>query len=300
LCAIAGGVECRGTSRPVVFRGTELKAARLAQIQRQIDSRPGQTRQSISRAVCRLFGWRCDNGAWAVRSARELLVGLDERGLIRLPGASRPQGRPRSDAVEMAAALLGSPMDTPSPTAGGQLLVRPIGASEQLGWRAHMERFHYLGDVALVGESLRYAAFIDGQLVALLGWGSAALHNAPRDRYLGWGEASKRANLCQVVNNVRFLILPWMAGQQRHLASQVLGANLRRLARDWQATYGHSVLLAETFVDRSRFVGTCYRASNWLCVGETEGWSRAAATIVSTASPSRSGCIRCIVISSTD
>jgi hypothetical protein len=135
-----------------------------------------------------------------------------------------------------------------------------------------MEQFHYLGDGALVGESLRYMALFDGELVALLSWGAAVLHNGPRDRYLGWEAETRKANLHLVVNNARFLILPW--AQRPHLASRVLGANLRRLSRDWQAVYGHRIVLAETFVDPSRFRGTCYRASNWRYVGETTGWAK--------------------------
>jgi len=155
---------------------------------------------------------------------------------------------------------------------GSRLLVRPIRADELLGWRAHMERFHYLGDAALIGESLRYLAQLDGELVALLSWGAASLHNGPRDDYVGWDEATRKANLDRVVNNARFLILPW--GRRPHLASRVLAANLRRLSRDWEEAYGHRVVLAETFVDPSRFRGTCYRASNWIPVGETKGWSK--------------------------
>lgn len=178
----------------------------------------------------------------------------------------------------MAAALL-SPAGAPGGAessaprgSGSTLLVRPIRAGELLGWRAHMERFHYLGDAALVGESLRYLAQLDGELVALLSWGAASLRNAPRDGYVGWDEATRKANLGRVVNNARFLILPW--GRRPHLASRVLAANLRRLSRDWQEAYGHRVVLAETFVDTSRFRGTCYRASNWIQVGETKGWSK--------------------------
>ena len=152
------------------------------------------------------------------------------------------------------------------------LVVRPIRAEEVLGWRAHMERFHYLGDAALVGESLRYVAHLDGEVVALLSWGAASLRNGPRDRYVGWDEATKKAKLDLVVNNARFLILPW--SRRPHLASRVLAANLRRLSRDWEEVHGHRVVLAETFVDTSRFRGTCYRASNWVCVGETKGWSK--------------------------
>jgi predicted transposase YbfD/YdcC len=150
--------------------------------------------------------------------------------------------------------------------------LRPLVAKERDGFRAYMHRYHYLGDSPLVGESLRYGAWLDGELVALLGWAGATLHNGARDRYVGWDEACRRERLHLVVNNARYLILPWV--RQPNLASRVLGANLRRLSADWQAAYGHPVLLAETFVDQARFQGTCYRASNWVCVGQTKGWSR--------------------------
>jgi predicted transposase YbfD/YdcC len=196
--------------------------------------------------------------------------------VIHLPAPRRAQGRPRREVVEEAVALLrptGALASAESSARRGLTLhVRPIRVEELLGWRAHMERFHYLGDAALVGESLRYVAELNGELVALLSWGAASLHNGPRDRYVGWGEERKGANLHLVVNNARFLILPW--GRRPHLASRVLAANLRRLSQDWEGAYGHRVVLAETFVDTSRFQGTCYRASNWICVGETKGWSK--------------------------
>ncbi len=198
---------------------------------------------------------------------------------MHLPSLRRAQGRPNRDEIEKAAAAL-YPAGVPTVAelsaqqgSGSTLVVRPVRADEVMGWRAHIERFHYLGDVALVGESLRYVAHLDGELVALLGWGASSLRNGARDRYVGWDEATKKVNLALVVNNVRFLILPW-SSRWPHLASRVLGANLRRLSRDWEEVYGHRVVLAETFVDISRFRGTCYRASNWFCVGETKGWSR--------------------------
>lgn len=117
-----------------------------------------------------------------------------------------------------------------------------------------------------------YAAFLGTELVSLLGWSGAALQAPLRDRYLGWDEATKRARLSLVVNNIRFLIFPWV--RIRHLASKVLACNLRRLSADWLKAWGHPVWLAETFVDTSRFKGTCYRAANWLHLGHTAGRSR--------------------------
>lgn len=265
---------------PVAFRGTVLDARRLKRIRAVVAG--GRCRQELAREVCRVFGWRRANGAWAIRGARNLLVRLDALGVIELPAPRRVQGRPSREAVETAAALLSSAGAAAAPKPAAQqgsrsaLVVRPVHADELLLWRAHMERFHYLGDRALVGESLRYVAFVDGELVALLSWASASLRNGPRDRYVGWDEESRKANLHLVVNNSRFLLLPYRV--RPNLASRVLAANLRRLSRDWQAVYGHRVVLAESFVDTARFRGTCYRASNWICVGESRGWSKSGNT----------------------
>jgi hypothetical protein len=135
-----------------------------------------------------------------------------------------------------------------------------------------MARYHYLSCSQLIGESVAYAAFSRGEVVALLGWAAAALRNTERDAYVGWDRTTKARRLRLVVNNVRFLVLPW--AQEPNLASRVLGANLRRLSADWEARFQHPVYLAETFVDSSRFRGTCYRASNWIELGQTSGWSK--------------------------
>jgi hypothetical protein len=153
------------------------------------------------------------------------------------------------------------------------LEVRPVLPGERNAWRQDMARWHYLGDCNLVGESLCYVALVGPRPVARLGWAAAALHNGPRDQYLGWDREQKARRLHLVVNNVRFLMLP-AAARAGVRASQVLAANVRRLGNDWQMAHGHRVLLAETFVDSARFRGTCYRASNWRYLGQTQGFSR--------------------------
>jgi predicted transposase YbfD/YdcC len=262
----------------LVFRGTVLDQKRLKRIGELIDSGRCWTRQALARELCRVFGWRRANGAWAIRGARQLLIRLQELGVIGLPAPRRAQGRPGREGIEKATTVLratgasGTGEPSVQRGSGARLVVRPIEAAELRLWRAYMEEFHYLGDAALVGESLRYVALLDGEMAALLSWGAAVLHNRPRDRFVGWDGDTRKANLHLVVNNARFLILPWARRPQ--LASRVLGANLRRLSRDWQAVYGHRLVLAETFVDPSRFGGTCYRASNWRYVGETQGWTK--------------------------
>jgi hypothetical protein len=152
------------------------------------------------------------------------------------------------------------------------LVVRPITPEEHEGWCIYMRRYHYLGCRAIVGEHLLYAAFLGDELVALLAWASPALRAPLREAYVGWDESTKRERLHLVADNVRFLVLPWV--RVRHLASKILAYNLRRLSADWERTWGHPVHLAESFVDTKRFRGTCYRASNWVYLGQTAGRSK--------------------------
>ena len=152
------------------------------------------------------------------------------------------------------------------------LIVRPITASERQTWDALMERHHYLGFRVIVGESMKYVAFLCDRPVALIGWGAAAFKSRHRDAWIGWEAKLKWRRLCYIANNVRFLILPEV--HIPNLASRILGQNLRRLSRDWEAVYGHPILIAETFVDTTRFRGTCYRAAGFFPLGETRGFRR--------------------------
>ena len=152
------------------------------------------------------------------------------------------------------------------------LIVRPIIANERSAWDILMAEHHYLGFRSLVGESIRYVAEIHGRWVALLGWCAAALKCRPRDTWVGWPQVIQWQRLHLIVNNARFLILPGI--HIPNLASRILSLNLKRLARDWEHIYGHPVLLAETFVDSSRYAGTCYKAANWIYLGETQGFGK--------------------------
>jgi hypothetical protein len=111
-----------------------------------------------------------------------------------------------------------------------------------------------------------------GRDVACLLFGASAWKASSRDRFIGWNDDIRAKHLNWTTNNTRFLILPWVAVP--HLASHLLARTLRRLSADWQVKYGHPIHLVETFVDRSRFKGTCYRAANWILVGQTQGRSR--------------------------
>jgi hypothetical protein len=153
-----------------------------------------------------------------------------------------------------------------------KLVVRPVRKGEVSRWNSYMQKHHYLGLKWIAGKSLRCIALLDEEWVALLGWGSASKNCGARERYIGWSGEKKYKRLFLIANNLRFLILPWVS--QKNLASKVLSLNLKRLSADFERVYGHPVYLAETFVDESKFKGTCYKASNWKYVGHTEGYSR--------------------------
>ena len=136
-------------------------------------------------------------------------------------------------------------------------------------WNEFIDRYHYLGYTALAGAQLRYFVKSNGGVVALLGFGAAAWKTAARDDYIGWSTQQRKKNLHLIVNNARFLILPWV--HSKNLGSKILSLAARRVASDWQSRYNYQPCLLETFVEKKRFCGTCYKAANWICVGDTKG-----------------------------
>jgi hypothetical protein len=248
-----------------------LVREQIARIGEIVRGHPEAPRGELASLVCREYGWRRPNGELRVRACRDLLQRLEDAGHVRLPpsrvGVQRRPGRGASRSIPRVSAV---------PRVGDvcprEVAVRPIEPAETSGWREAMDRFHYLGDGAIVGETIRYVAESRGRWVALLGWGAAALKSRHREAFVGWDDRTKYRRLHLVANNVRFLILPHV--EVPHLASAVLARNLRRLSADWVARYRHPILLAETFVDLSRFRGICYRAANWVYLGETRGVGR--------------------------
>lgn len=226
------------------------------------------TRAAISRAVCTALEWRKPDGDLKAMSCRVTLLRMQRDGLLSLPAPashSRTCGTtPFTTASDPRAPIVGTRHTL------GELELRPI-ASQAEGrlWRELMARYHYLGYAPLPGAQLRYLAFAGDRLLAAMGFGAAAWKVAPRDSFIGWTPQQRQAQLHLVVNQARFLVLPWV--QVKNLASSLLALAARRLPDDWQARYAYQPLLMETFVERPRHAGTCYRAANWTCVGQTQG-----------------------------
>lgn len=251
------------------YCGREFSDADIACIRRITEEEPSRTRRAISLLVCEALSWRKPDGGWKQMSCRVALLRMQADGLLRLP-TPRHGG---SNGRRYLRRTLGAEPQPPICEPAGQLhdlqLKLVSAGPESLLWNEYVERYHYLGYHKLPGAQLRYFAQTQGKRVALLGFGAAAWKTSPRDVFIGWTPARRERRLHLVVNNARFLILPWVSS--RHLASKLLGMAARRLPDDWQHRYGYRPVLLETFVEKRRFAGTCYKAANWLCVGDTQG-----------------------------
>jgi hypothetical protein len=152
------------------------------------------------------------------------------------------------------------------------LKLRVMKPAEEEKWDSLMKKYHYLGFERLSGETLKYVAEMDNTWVALLGWGSSAFKCSDRDKWIGWRNDQQWKRLKYIANNQRFLILPWIS--IKNLASGILGLCVRRISQDWADRHGHSLLMVETFVEKERFAGTCYKAAGWKALGETKGYGK--------------------------
>jgi hypothetical protein len=230
----------------------------------------------LAHTVCELLGWRRPSGRLKGRECREFLERLDAGGLLGLP--EKQAGRPVGSKTHVPLTARGEPQSALVGEVGD---IAPIGlerlrtAEQRLEFRELIGRYHYLGHAVPFGAQLRYLAYASQparRVVACVQFSSPAWRMAVRDAWIGWDEATRQRNLQRVVNNSRFLILPWVRVQ--NLASAVLAQALRRLGADWEALYGVRPVLVETLVDPARFAGHCYRAANFRGLGPTTGRGR--------------------------
>jgi hypothetical protein len=260
------------------LRGRDITPEILQFIQETIAAHVHEGRSAISRILCAQWNWRQSNGGLKDMACRDLLLRLERLGLIQLP----PRQKQKANYKIILPLPAAFEEQTASPLTGrvdafGELRLEMVrGHEHEALWDALIERYHYLGCRTIVGGYLKYLAYLDDHLVACLGWGSAAWKVGSRDRFIGWSAEQRQQRLSSVANNVRFLILPWVRVQ--HLASKTLARSVRVLPGDWQHVFAEELFLLETFVDRSRFVGTSYKAANWLCVGHTKGSAKRGAS----------------------
>jgi hypothetical protein len=252
-----------------IYCGREFSAQEIQAIRHLIEQQPGLRRAALSRKLCELFGWVQRNGQLKDMTCRVALLRMQADGLITLPASrmSRPRSRahfPPTPATDAQTALV-----QPVHELAELTLRRPTDTTASRLWNEYIARYHYLGYTPLSGSQLRYNVFAGDRLVALLSFGASAWKLAARESFIGWHEPQRRCNLQLVVNNARFLILPWI--QSKGLASKILALAARQLPHDWDQRYGYRPVLLETFVESARHRGTCYKAANWIHVGQTTG-----------------------------
>lgn len=263
-----------------IIQGRKVGADEIALIRHLIAENPDWHRSRLSQELCSLWDWSTPTGQIKDIAARSLLQKLAARGEITLPpskrnGAGARSGvraqRPRQLRLfgEAEPAMITDPLSSVQPLE----IVLAEQKSDVALFTALLQAHHYLGLDRSVGQNLKYLVYDSHQrLLACLLFGSPAWRCADRDCFIGWSDATRARRLGLITNNMRFLILPWV--RIPHLASHVLGCIRRRIRHDWQVKYGQPLVLLETFVDQSRFAGTCYQAANWIRVGQTRGRSR--------------------------
>lgn len=243
-------------------------AAEIELIRELIARSPPLSRYRLSREVCVRLNWRRADGKLKDMSCRVALLRMQADDWFTLPPPrnAKPVAYRAHPHLESA---VRAPTTAPRVDLA-QLRVDLVGNKpDSLLWNTYIERHHYLGHQLLPGAQLRYFIRAAGDIVALLGFGASAWKTQPRDAFIGWTSEQRQRHLHLVVNNARFLILPWI--HCRNLASRALALTSRRLAEDWHARYAYRPVLLETFVEKPRFAGTCYQAANWQYLGDTQG-----------------------------
>lgn len=254
----------------LTYRGKTVTAQDAAFIQDLIDKNPTDSRRRLSVKLCQAWDWRQANGAFRDMVCRGLMLALHRAGHIQLPAKKAHPNNPLAKRRAPEKITIDQ-----SPIEGKLSAIKPLSfrqvrrTDHEKLFNSLLAQYHYLGYTQPVGEHVKYIVYAHKQPIACLSWSSAARHIGCRDRFIGWSQRQRKTNLHLMAYNSRFLILPWV--RLPHLASHILGWMSRILAADWQTVYNHPIYYLETFVDKDRFAGTCYKAANWIYLGDTTG-----------------------------
>ena len=249
------------------YCGREFSEQEIEWIRRLSLKTPGISRRALSIQFCEHWGWRKPDGGFKEMSCRVALLKMHREGLIPLPA---PKGTLNKARIHTQRSFLTLPKEPICKKAGEFALSLEVVEKGRLKlWNEFIDRYHYLGYNPLPGAQIRYFVKDKDEILALLGFSAAAWKTSPRDSFIGWDAQRRKQHLHLVVNNSRFLVLPWV--QCKNLASRILALVGKRLPSDWQARYHYRPVLLETFVEKERFEGTCYKAANWIYVGDTQG-----------------------------
>jgi len=240
-------------------------------INKLVAESPNDSRYCLSVKFCKEVGWLQPNGATKDMIARGYMLALHRAGYIDLPPMKRNPANPfvlrkKPCKVDIDKTEVNTNLKELLPLEFVQ--VRRT-SSEKL-FNSLIDTYHYLGYTQPVGEHLKYIVYAAGRRpIACLAFSSAARHIGPRDAFIGWDSQTQKKNIHLICYNTRFLVLPWI--NVKYLASHILSRITKIISSDWQRLYNHPVYYIETFIDKTRFLGTCYKAANWVCLGDTKG-----------------------------
>jgi hypothetical protein len=226
-------------------------------------------RSGLARRVCEEFGWVNGAGQPKLMSCRVALLRMERAGLLRLPAPQSRNGNGRPQRLEPAPMLSQTAFTTPVSQLPELRLDVVETPAEAALYRQIMAHYHYLGNTPLAGAQMRYLIRCQTTVLGGMGLGASAWSLAARDQLIGWLPEQRQQRLHRIVNHSRFLLLPWV--RSPNLASRVLARLVHQLPHQWQARYGYRPVLLESFVEKDRFEGTCYKAANWRCLGLTQG-----------------------------
>ena len=257
---------------PITIRNRTIYQQDLDDIQKTVNEHWDKGRTPISEILCRKWNWRQPNGNLKDMACREILLTLNRKGLLKLPPRKNSAYNEKRNKFIHVIEIDASPLNDKLSSLPPIELKSVRNTKHEPLYNSLVHYHHYLGYRQIVGNHLKYIAYIGDRPVACLGWGSAAWSVKPRESFIGWDKQTKEQRLHFVANNCRFLMLPWV--KVKCLASKVLALNIKSISDDWKSVYQHPLYLLETFVEQNRFKGTCYKAANWIRVGQTKGTAK--------------------------
>ena len=256
----------------MTIRGRYFTHKEIEFITQVVSNNSSLSRRKLSITICEKLDWRQPNGRLKDRACRDVLLKLNVQGIVKLP---HPLERGDNRKLRIRSVNFVEPTYKLTGKAGhyGKPLFQEVKTKkEHRLWNYLVERYHYLGCKVIVGHYLKYLIYLEEHLIGCLAFGDGILHLNVRDRWIGWDKEGRKANLHLVINNRRFLLLPWV--EVKYLASRVLSGAAKVVSSDWKNRYGYQPALIETFIDKKRFSGRSYKAANWICLGETIGQGR--------------------------
>jgi len=256
------------------YSGRAFTEAEMELIRDIAATYPKLSQTELASTVCELVGWVQTNGKPKTAQCLQFMRILEEEGVLALPSLNEKISAGRGGTANKDAPKDNSWIDTAEMRKCGSIKLEVIRPGEELRqWRAYMSAYHRLGDPKAYGNQLRYTIRTDrGRDIGCMLFSASSWSLKPRDEWIGWNLQDRKEKLHMVVNHSRFLIFPWI--RVRNLASRALSMAARRIQGDWLEDYCYAPVLLETFVDSSLYKGTCYKAANWIYLGETQGRGR--------------------------